>query len=143
MNNTLILWPVLVQITLTIVVFLMLAVRKARAITAGGIDRKKTALDNDAWPDEVLKVSNNLKNQFQTPVLFYVLTFALIQAGAVSTTALALAWGYVVSRIVHAYIHTGSNYVPMRFRMFLLGFVMLMLMTGILAKQLILGAMMT
>lgn len=143
MNNTQILWPVLIQITLTIMVFLLLAVRKARAIKDGGVDRKKTALHNDAWPDEVLKVSNNLQNQFQTPVLFYALCFALIHAGAVSISSLLLAWGYVLSRIIHAYIHTGSNYVPMRFRMFLLGFVMLLVMTGILAKQLILGTLLT
>jgi hypothetical protein len=136
MNATLILWPVLVQITLTIVIFLLLGVRKAKAIKAGGVDREKTALHNDAWPDEVLKVSNNLQNQFQTPVLFYALSFAFLHAGTVSVTVLSLAWAYAVLRIVHAYVHVTSNYVPMRFRLFLLSFTMLMAMTVILAKQL-------
>lgn len=136
MNATLILWPVLIQISLTIVIFFLLAVAKAKAIKAGDVDREKAALHNDAWPDEVLKVSNNLQNQFQTPVLFYALSFAFLHVGTISVTALLLAWGYVVTRIAHAFVHVTSNYVPMRFRLFLLGFVMLVVMSIILAKQL-------
>jgi hypothetical protein len=139
MNATLILWPVLVQISLTIVIFLLLAVAKRKAIKAGGFDRGKTALHNDAWPDAVLKVSNNLQNQFQTPVLFYALSFAFLNLGTVSITVLALAWGYAIMRIGHAYVHVTSNYVPMRFRLFVLGFVMLTVMTVILAKQMVFG----
>jgi hypothetical protein len=52
---------------------------------------------------------------------------------------LALAWGYAIMRIGHAYVHVTSNYVPMRFRLFLLGFVMLFVMTVILAKQMVYG----
>ena len=136
MNTTLILWPVLVQIALTIVIFLLLAVRKSKAIKAGGVDRNKTALHNDAWPDEVLQVSNNLQNQFQTPVLFYALSFAFLHVGTISMTVLSLAWAYAIFRIIHAYVHVTSNFVPMRFRFFLLGFAMLMAMSVILANQL-------
>jgi len=136
MNATLILWPVLTQISLTIVIFFLMARAKAKAIKAGNVDREKAALHNDAWPDDVLKISNNLQNQFQTPVLFYALSFAFLHAGTISITVLSLAWGYVVTRIVHAYVHVTSNYVPMRFRFFLLGFVMLVIMTIIFAKEL-------
>jgi len=137
MNATLILWPVLIQISLTMAIFLLLAVAKRKAIKAGGFDREKTALHNDAWPDGVLKVSNNLQNQFQTPVIFYALSFAFLHLGTISITILALAWGYAVTRIGHAYVHVTSNYVPMRLRLFLLGFVMLLIMTVLLAKQMV------
>ncbi|MDQ7048323.1 MAG: hypothetical protein Q9M92_01810 [Enterobacterales bacterium] len=78
MNASSILLPVLIQIALTLVVFLMLGMRKTAAIKAGGVDRKKTALDNSAWPEPVVKVSNNIANQFQTPILFYVLCVLFI-----------------------------------------------------------------
>ncbi len=47
------------------------------------MDLTLTALDNDAWPDEVRKVSNNIRKQFQVPVLFYVLVLALYVLGYV------------------------------------------------------------
>jgi len=135
MSATLILWPVIIQIALTLAMFILLGVRKAKAVKSGQIDRKKAALHNDAWPDEVLKVSNNIQNQFQTPILFYVLSIAFLSTNAVSVSVLTLAWVYALSRVVHAYVHVGSNYVPNRFKVFLVGVVTLMIMMIILAKQ--------
>jgi len=126
MNANLIFWPVLAQILLTIAMYALLGARKRRAIEAGGVDRQQTALDNRAWPADVVKVSNNIANQFEGPVLFYVLAFVLYAIDAVDVIALTLAWIYVASRYVHAYIHVGSNYVPARFSAFLFGMLMLM-----------------
>ncbi len=136
MNVALVLWPVLVQVILTLSVFIVMGARKGKAVKEGLVDRKKAALDNSAWPDEVLKVSNNIQNQFQTPILFYVLVFAFIVSQTVSVTVLILAWVYVISRLIHAYIHTGSNYVPARFRVFIVGVVTLIIMSGVLASNL-------
>ena len=137
LNPTLALWPVLVQIILTISVFLVMGARKAKAVKAGLVDRKKAALNNSAWPDDVVQVSNNIQNQFQTPVLFYVLVFAFILTNAVTPYVLTLAWLYAISRVAHAYVHTGSNYVPARFRIFIFSVLTLVLMVGALATQLI------
>ncbi|OUS25263.1 hypothetical protein A9Q99_21975 [Gammaproteobacteria bacterium 45_16_T64] len=136
MNSSAILWPVVVQVILTFSMFVVLAVRKAKAVKSGGVDRSKTALDNAAWPDDVVQVSNNIQNQFQTPVLFYVLSFAFLITNTVSTAVLGLAWLYVISRVVHAYVHTGSNYVPVRLRVFLVGCLSLILLTGLLVSML-------
>lgn len=124
-------WPVLAQITLTVFVFFILASRKADAIKSGQENREKAALDNKAWNESVVKASNNIDNQFQTPVLFYALCFVLYELQAVTIFSLSLAWAYAVSRFVHAFIHLGSNYVPNRLRVFLFGFVMLILMLGV------------
>ena len=121
MDAKLILWPLLLQVLLTLTLFILLGKRKAVAFKEGKVDRQKAALDNSAWPDEVLKVSNSIQNQFQTPVLFYILSLALFVSGGVTTSVLVVAWLYAVSRLVHAYIHVGSNYVPARFRVFVLG----------------------
>lgn len=137
MNATLILGPVLIQIMLTVALFLILGVRKTKAIKAGAVDRKKAALDNGAWPDDVRQVSNNIQNQFQAPVLFYVLSLAFLTLNSVSMTVLALAWTFAISRLIHAYVHIHSNYVPLRFRLFLLGFVMIMALAVILAVQVV------
>ena len=129
-------WPMMAQILLTILIFFVLASRKAQAIKAGDEDRQRAALDNKAWNESVVKASNNIDNQFQTPVLFYALCFLLYHLEAVNAFSLSLAWAYAVSRYVHAYIHLGSNYVPNRLRVFLFGFVMLILMLGVAALTL-------
>ena len=130
-------WPMALQISLTISMFFLLAARKAKSIKAGEIDKAKTALDNKAWNEHVVKVSNNIDNQFQTPVLFYALCIALYLINSVSMVTLILAWGYALSRCVHAYIHVGSNHVPHRLPIFLVGCIMLILMLASLLIGLI------
>ena len=91
MDVELMLWPVIVQVFLTIAVFILLGIRKLKSVKAGTVDLKKTALDNSAWPDDVRKVSNNIQNQFQLPVIFYVLVFAFIVMKAVTVFVLVVA----------------------------------------------------
>lgn len=136
MNSNQIFWPVLVQIMITIGGFMLLGVRKARAVKSDSVDLAKAALDNDAWPDDVLKVSNNIRNQFQVPVLFYVLCFMFYSIDAVSAAVVYLAWAFVISRVIHAYIHMSSNYVPARFGAFTIGFVITTVMVILAAKAL-------
>jgi hypothetical protein len=40
---------------------------------------------------------------------------------AVNVLTLAAVWLFVISRIVHAWVHIGSNYVPNRRRVFTVG----------------------
>ena len=100
---------------------IILGARKAKAIKSEDVNRKQAALNNKEWPDDVVKVSNNISNQFEVPVLFYVLCLILYNINAVDVIAVALAWLFVVSRYLHAYVHIGSNYVPLRLKFFLTG----------------------
>ena len=77
MNSNLIIWPVLAQVILTWLIFIILGIRKAKDVKTGNVVRSKVALDNKAWSVDVIKVSNNIANQFQTPILFYVLSFII------------------------------------------------------------------
>jgi hypothetical protein len=117
----LILYPVLVQVMLTMAVYVKLNAAKRKAVSHGEVDEARRALDEDAWPDKVRKINNNIRNQFEVPVLFYVLVFALVGLNAVSYTSVVIAWLFALSRIAHAYVHTGSNYVPLRRRIFMFG----------------------
>lgn len=131
MPNSTILLPMLTQISLTLFIFVLLGVRKTVAIKAGGVDRAKTALDNSAWPEGVVKVSNNIANQFQTPILFYVLCLMFYITDGVSMSIYVLAWVYSISRLVHAFVHVSSNFVPARFGVFMVGVICLIAMTVI------------
>ncbi len=139
MTAHLIYWPVLVQVMIPLIVLLVNAKRKAADVKAGAADLKKAALDNEAWSLPVVLTSKNLANQFQIPVLFYVVCFILASLDAVSIPVLAAAWAFVLSRCVHAYVHVTSNYVPMRMRSFIVGVVVLFVMI-VMSALALLGA---
>lgn len=139
MSSSHIFWPVLAQVFLTLIMFIVLGLRKAKAVKAGEVNRQQAALDNRVWPEDVVKVSNNIANQFEAPVLFYTLCLVIYSINAAGTAAIALAWLFVVSRYGHAYVHVGTNYVPMRLRLFLLGAVVLLAMLALVAWKLAAG----
>lgn len=135
MNAALIFWPVLAQIALTLAIYIVLARRKAGAVKSRAVNMREAALDNRAWPESVVKVSNNLANQFESPVLFYALCLMLHAIDGVSLPALLLAWLYVALRVVHAGIHIGSNQLSRRMPVFVLGTGVLLALLGLSAWQ--------
>ncbi len=113
--------PVIVQVLMTLLVYVRLINVKVREMRAGKVDMERRGLHEDAWPDSVLQINNNIRNQFELPVLFYVMCVVLWQLDAVGALALAIATAFVLSRIVHALIHLRSNYIPNRRRAFTVG----------------------
>ncbi len=136
MTRDLIFWPVLAQVLLTLFVYVALIKRKIAAMRAGRVDMERRALHDDAWPDDVMQINNNIRNQFELPVLFYVLVFALWALHAVHWAALAVAVLFVLSRIVHVWIHIGSNFVPARRQAFTVGWYLLAVMALLVAWEL-------
>ena len=121
MENNDIFIPVVIQIALTLWLYIYLAIVKSRAVKLGQVNEGRRALHSDAWPDSVLQINNCIRNQFEAPVLFYVLIGILWGIGSVNIYLHFAAWIFVLSRIAHALVHTGSNYVPLRRNLFLAG----------------------
>ncbi len=129
MNAEHILLPVLAQVLLTLSVFVRLAKAKAAAAAAGNVDEARRALHADAWPDHVIQLNNNIRNQFEVPVLFYVVCIVLWALQVTSVAVHVLAWLFVISRVIHMVIHTGANVVTLRRRVFLSGCVLVIALT--------------
>lgn len=126
-------YPVMVQILLTFVVLILTGRARVRALKERRTTLADVALNSAAWPDDVRKFGNNYANQFETPVLFYVLVLLAIYLGATGSVMTLLAWAFVGTRLLHALIHTGSNNVLTRFRVFVLGvFILVGMWAGIL-----------
>ena len=136
MDQHLILWPLLAQMFLTLLMYGRLAMVKKREFAAGNVDKVKTALHESAWPESVIKVNNNLRNQFETPILFYILCVLLWALHGVDTATMAIACLYVVARFAHAAIHTTSNIVKYRFLMFVTSMLLLTTLFGFAVKTL-------
>lgn len=108
------------------------AVREGRAPTTG-------LLNPYGWPDDAQKIANNMNNQFETPTLFYALVLLALVLERASLPLGILAWVYVASRIGHTVVHAGSNDLRLRFPVFMVGIVALMVMTALLAASILLG----
>jgi len=128
--------PVIAQVLLTLLVYVRLIKVKIRELRAGRVNRDRLPLHDDAWPESVLQINNNIRNQFELPVLFYVMCIILWVLDAVSPLALAVATAFALSRILHAVIHLGSNYVPNRRRAFTVGWWVLAAMALLVLWQL-------
>ena len=128
MNEVYLVLPILAHVLLVASLYIILAVRKAAAVKAGGVDIKKTALNNKAWPDSVVKVSNNIDNNFEAPVLYYGVCLVSFVLGVTNNFAIICSIAYVALRYVHSFVHIGSNFVPARLSLFVLSLVMILAM---------------
>ena len=128
--------PVIVQVFLTLFVYLRLMQVKKRAAAEGRVDRVRIALRDDAWPDYVIQVNNNIRNQFELPVLFYLLATVLWLLDAVHGVAVAAATVFVLSRIVHAGVHLSINALPPRRHLFTVGWVAVLVMAVLVLWEL-------
>ncbi len=127
MTSTAILWPMIAQVLLVYCVYALLSLRRRQAVR-GGHARVSQFRENREEPPESLFVRNNLANQFELPVLFYVACLALFVTGAGDAVSVTLAWLFVASRVMHAVVHVTTNRIRHRQPLFIAGFVLLALL---------------
>ena len=134
-----ILLPLFVQVALTFALLFWMAFSRLGAVKRQQTKVADIALGQPNWPPRVQLISNCYHNQFQLPVLFYVLTILVIMTRHADFLFLAMAWVFVLTRLVHAYIHTGTNFVRHRFNAFAVGAFVLLAMWLIFAVRLLAG----
>ena len=66
------------------------------------------------WPHRAAVFGNSFSNQFELPVLFYVLTILAIITKHADLLFVLLAWVFVAFRVLQAFVHVTSNNVPFR-----------------------------
>jgi hypothetical protein len=136
MSRDWLLVPVVVQVLMTLLIYVRLIKVKVREMKAGKVDMARRGLHEDAWGDAVLQINNNIRNQFELPVLFYVTSILLWELHAAHWLALTAATVFVLSRIAHAWVHLGSNYIPNRRRLFTVGWWALVVLVLLVAWEL-------
>jgi hypothetical protein len=116
--------PAFVQVTLTVYVLTRMGQGRVRAVRLGQV--KRSEIDTkSAYSETVQKFANNYVSQFELPVLFYVvLAFALVTE-LIDFKLIGLAWAFVGARLAHSFVHTGSNRIATRFKVFVAGLVFL------------------
>lgn len=136
MSMKTILLPVFVQVLLTFVMYISMAAARTSLLGKGAVRWQDVALRSmEGWPERVQKLSNCLSNQFEAPVLFYVLAALAILTKKADLAFVVMAWIFVLSRAAHAYVFATSNYVPARGQLFAVGLIDLLLMWALFAFQ--------
>jgi hypothetical protein len=134
-----ILLPVFVQVALTFVLLMRLGSGRLRTLSAGKTKVRDIALGESNWPADVTQVGNCFNNQFQLPMLFYVLVVLALFLHKADLLFVIMSWIFVISRIVHAGVHITSNNVNQRFAAYTVGMVVLLLMWAIFAVRILFG----
>jgi hypothetical protein len=139
MTVPMILLPVFVLVAQIFFLALWMGYERNRAIYAKEVRIKEIALTKEPWPERAKKISNSYHNQYELPVLFFLLVaFAMITRKA-DLIFVVLSWVFVISRIVHMSIHTTSNNVPRRFFVYAFGLLVLIVMWIYFAIQILTG----
>ena len=113
----------LLPLFLHVALIVWVGVRTIRAriasVLGGETKLKAIALNTEAWPDAVRKLGNNFNNQFELPTIWYAVCGLLLITGKADWIGVGLSWVFLVARVLHSIVHTGSNTVPLRMRAFL------------------------
>ena len=123
MQDPAIFGPFIGMMLLTFVVWLVMYARRLSYLFKNKIDYRAINTREKAAglvPEQISYASDNLKNLFEFPVLFYALCLYLYVSGSVDTMYLVAAWWFFGFRVVHSYIHCTSNVVPHRFGTYML-----------------------
>ncbi len=135
-----ILFPILAMVILTFIVAGVLLKRRIAAFKAKRLHPQKTALSAQmAALLEDTRASDNFRNLFETPVLFYVAMLTIFSAELVTAAHVWLAWGYVAARCAHSFIQCTSNIVMRRFYAFLTSGTLLLAIWLLIGYQLHFG----
>jgi hypothetical protein len=109
-----ILLPLFVEVILTFVLGAGLAVMRGRDFKSGAARYDNIALREPNWSKSTLQFTYSFSNQFELPVLFYVLTILEYVTHLAGIVFVVLAWIFVIFRILHAGVHVTSNNIKLR-----------------------------
>ena len=126
-QTQLLLLPAFVQFALTVYVLTRMGQGRVRAVRSGQV--KYSEVDTKSvYSESVQKFANNYQSQFELPVLFYVVLVLALATELIDYFLIGLAWAFVGARLVHSFVHTGSNRIATRFKVFVAGLVFLVAM---------------
>ena len=128
--------PVVALVVLTAIVGVMMVVYRNVALIRGAATARYFQTFTADQPAEwVERPTRTYMNLLELPVLFYVVCLLMLATGRFDSVQVSLAWLFVITRYVHAFIYIGFNHVPLRFTAFLAGVLTLAVIWTRFAEQ--------
>ena len=128
-----ILKPVIVLAGWTMVMWLWMYITRLPAMSAAKIDSKNLVGGTGQTLDAVLPaktqwIAHNYNHLHEAPTVFYAVALVLAIIGEGDGFNASIAWAYVGLRIVHSLVQVISNRVIVRFGLFVLSSIALMML---------------
>jgi hypothetical protein len=130
--NSPILAPLIALVLWSFVMWAWLYATRILAIASNNIvyDPRRPAHEfHDQLPARVRWKADNYDNLMEQPTLFYAVTLTLAMLGAGGGLNTGLAWLYVLLRIAHSLVQAVINVVMLRFALFMVGSLVLLVMS--------------
>ncbi len=119
----------LAQIGWTFFLYAWLTVARLKAVKRGEVEFSCFVLGRDE-PREVARITRNLANQLELPVIFYAIVVLLVALDRVTVVDVAAAWVLVAGRLAHSLVQTLTDNVPLRGRVFMISFLAVVVLVG-------------
>jgi hypothetical protein len=123
MNQAAIFSPFFATILLTMTVWIYLYIRRLPFILSLKINQQELAAAGvleKISPPSVINPSDNFKNLFEIPVLFYAIVLYIFTTKQVDVLYLNVAWIFFGFRVVHSVVHCTFNLITLRFASYLI-----------------------
>lgn len=126
-----ILKPVLAMILLHAVVWIWMTITRAKAMVQVGmkLEGAKHTSNLNQLPAYARQVADNYNHLFELPTLFYALIFYIWAMGHADVAHIWCAWGFFGSRVVHSIVQGTINKVAIRFPIFAIGWIVVVIMS--------------
>jgi hypothetical protein len=139
MTVQMILLPLFVEVILSFVLMFWMAALRTGDFSSGAARPDNVALREPNWPKRTTQVANAFSNQFELPVLFYVLTILEYVTHLAGIVFVVLAWVFVIFRLLQAYVHVTNNKVRVRGIFFGISALALVIMWVVFIVQILTG----
>jgi hypothetical protein len=123
-----VLLPVFVLVGLTFALLLWMVGSRRGALVGGETRIPDVALGQPNWPQRATQIGNCYANQFELPLLFYVLIALALPLRHADLFIVLMSWVFVVTRFVHAGVFVTSNDLGQRSKAWLAGVLVLLAM---------------
>jgi len=125
-----ILQPIVGLLAWTMIMWLWMYATRIPAMQKAGLKpaelKEKSQLD--VLPRSVRQVADNYNHLHEQPVVFYALAIYSHLVGVADPLNIGLAWAYVILRVAHSIFQATVNFVPVRFVLFSLSSIVLIVM---------------
>jgi hypothetical protein len=112
-----VIYPMFAMVLLTAFVLALLFRSRVGAVRKGLVSAAYFRIyQGETEPESSAKPGRHFANLFEAPILFYVVCLAAMVTHFTGPAVQVLAWLYVAARVVHAYVHLGSNRLRYRMR---------------------------
>jgi hypothetical protein len=128
MSVQMVLLPVFVQVALTFALLIWMALARRQTLVSGETKIRDIALDEPNWPQRATQIANCYRNQFELPLLFYVLIALALPLRHADLFIVLMSWVFVVTRFAHAGVFVSSNDLGRRSMVWLAGVLVLLAM---------------